>query len=82
VQHDFEMFRRALEAACPKADDETIRRAVLCITGQMGAYTFHPPAFLQIFFPGLNLDEKECRNAARAIVHFALSGLRGAGGKT
>ncbi len=82
VQQDFEVFKRALAAFSPKVDDETISRAVLCITGQMGAYTYHPPAFLQLCLPNLRLDKEGCRTTARAIVHFALSGLQRAGENT
>jgi len=82
VKHDFDVFRRALKAINAQAPDETINHAVLCVTGQMGAYTFHPPGFLRLCSSDLKYTEEECRNIARSIVHFVVSGLQAVGDKS
>jgi AcrR family transcriptional regulator len=76
IRHDFELFMQCLGAVNPKADEDKLRRAVLCISGQIGAYTSHPPEFLHLCFPELKFTLDECRAIARAITHFVVSGLK------
>lgn len=76
IQHDFDIFEETLKAINPRAGQDTIRRAVLCLTGQLGAYTIHPPGFLKMCFPDLKYTEEECRDIARSIVHFTVCGLK------
>jgi TetR/AcrR family transcriptional regulator, regulator of cefoperazone and chloramphenicol sensitivity len=76
TRHDFKLFMKALKAISPKMKEHTLKHAVLCITGQIGAYTSHPPEFLRLCFPGISFSADECRAIAQSITHFVVSGLK------
>ncbi|MDE1151590.1 MAG: CerR family C-terminal domain-containing protein [Micavibrio sp.] len=78
IEHDFKLFLRALNAINPEASEDKVRRALLCVSGQIGAYTFHPEGFLRLCYPKQKFDETEARDTARHITHFVVSGLNAA----
>lgn len=76
IQNDYEIFYNVLKEINPNALEDDIKNAIICVSGQIGAYTFHPEDFLDLCFPGLKFSEENCRRIARSITHYVVSGFK------